>query len=146
MSTLGRDGDHDRTPEQRRRRRFKRLTYGAYWTGIVAMFAGFLLDRILAGAVLYLAGVVVGSAVFAYARFGTDVMLLDERDRRLERAASHYAVMTVGYVGLAVFPVLFVLSAAGRFEFPPTLAGVLYAVSGLFLLWGAYYTWFRSRS
>lgn len=47
---------------------------------------------------------------------------------------------SVVYLGLATFPVLFVLEAAGAFTFGPVLTGVLYSFSALGLTWGAYYT------
>lgn len=136
----------DPAVRERRRRRYKLAIFGPFVGAIVAMFVGIAAGYELVASVLYLAGIVVGSAVLAYVRFATPVMLGDERHLRLERRASHVTITTVGWIGLAVFPVLFVLDAAGRYEFAGVSEGVLFAFSAQFLLWGAVYTVIRLRS
>jgi len=128
------------------RRRWKRAIQGSYLGGSAAIFGGVALGYDLAGAVLYLLGVVLGTALWAIARFRSPVLLYDERDRRLERRASYWAFMIAAGAGLAGFPPLFVLEAAGYYVIEPPLEGVLYAFSALFLLWGACYGVVRSRA
>lgn len=143
------DPTADTAPEsdpEATRRRWKRAINGSYLGGAAAIFGGVVLDYQLAGAILYLLGIVVGTAIWAVARFHSPVLLYDERDRRMERRASHRTILTAAAVGLAVFPVTFVLDAAGYYEIRPPLEGALYTFSALFLLWGALYIYERLRS
>lgn len=127
------------------RRRWKLAIYASYGVGALAIVVGVVVERQLAGAIAYLLGIVLGTAFWAIARFYSPVLLYDERDLRAERRASHRAILTTAAVGLAVFPVLFVLDAAGYYEIQPPLEGALYAVSALFLLWGVLYVVDRVR-
>ena len=123
------------TPE-RKRRRYNRIVFGFYAVGIVALLAGLQFGYELVGSVGYLLGIVGGVASGAYARRRADVRMTDERDRHLARRAGYLTMLLVATGTLAVFPVLFVLDAAGVFTFTPVLEGVLYTVSGIGLLWG----------
>lgn len=131
---------------ERTRRRWKRAINGSYLLGALAIVVGVLVDYQLVGAVAYLLGIVLGTSLWAVVRYRRPIMLYDERDRRIERRASYRTIMTAGAVVLAVFPVLFVLEAAGYYELEPPLVGVLYAFSALFLFWGAFYSVERVQS
>lgn len=128
------------------RRRWKRAIQGCFVAGSVAIFLGVLLGQDLVGAVLYLLGVLLGSGLWIVARFRSPVLLYDERDRRIDGRASHWTVMIAGAAGIAVFPPLFVIEAAGYYAMEPPVEGILYALSALFLLWGVCYGVLRSRS
>lgn len=130
----------------RRRRRWKAVRCAPFVAGIVGMFAGLLLGYALVGSVIHLLGIVLGTASCGAAQLFADVTIYDERSDAIARSASHYTYLTAVYPGLAVFPLLFVLDAAGAFSFGPTATGLLYAFSPLGLTWGAYYTGLRRRS
>lgn len=138
--------DRPQTDVGRRRFRWKATIYGSYTVGIVAMLVAVSLGYDLVGAVVYFLGVCVGTLACGYACFLGDVTISDERFAAIERRASHYTLMGLAYVGIAVFPGLIVLEAAGRFQFGPFLELLLFAFSGLFLLWGGVYTLLRWRS
>lgn len=124
----------------RRRRRWKIAMGSPFAIGIAGMVLGITLGYELAGSVAYLAGIVGGTIACGAASRFADVTLYDERFDDVATRASHYTYLTAVYLGLAVFPVLFVLEAAGEFSFDPLLTGVLYSFSALGLTWGAYYT------
>jgi predicted transporter len=138
--------DRPETGVGRRRFRWKTAIYGSYSFGIVTMLVATTLGFDLVGAIAYFLGVAVGTLACGYACFLGDVTISDERFAAIERRASHYTLMGLAYVGIAVFPGLFVLEAADRFEFGPSLELLLFAFSGLFLLWGGVYTVLRWRS
>lgn len=114
--------------------------------GIAAMLLGIALGYELVGSVVYLAGLVGGTIACGVASRYADVTLYDERFDDVAKRASHYTYLTAVYLGLATFPALFVLDAAGEFAFGPVLTGVLYSFSALGLTWGAYYTLFDRRT
>jgi len=138
--------DRAETPIGRRRQRWKRSIYGSFGVGIVALLVGVGLGFDLVGAIGYFLGVTVGGALCLYACLLGSVTISDERFADIERRASHYTLMGLAYTGLATFPALFVLEAAGEFEFSQPLDTVLLTFSALFLLWGAVYTTLRIRS
>lgn len=138
--------DRPQTEVGRRRFRWKLVIYGSFGVGIVTMVVASALGHDLVGAVAYFVGVAVGSLACVYACFLGDVTIGDERHDAIERRASHYTVMGLAYVGIAVFPTLIVLEAAGEFQLGPPLEFALYGLSGLFLLWGGVYTVLRWRS
>lgn len=138
--------DRPATDVGRRRQHWKLAIFGPYVLGILGLFVGLLIERQLAGSVLYLAGIVGGTVAGTYACFRADVTVTDERFAALERRASHYTILTVAYVGLAIFPLLFVLDTAGEFAFDPTTEALLYGFSALGLLWSAIYAALRARS
>lgn len=133
MSSLG-------TAVGRRRRHWKIATFSPFVIGIVGMVLGIALGYELAGSAVYLAGIVGGTVACGVASRYADVTLYDERFDDVATRASHYTYLTAVYLGLATFPALFVLEAAGEFSFGPVLTGVLYSFSALGLTWGAYYT------
>lgn len=129
-----------------RRRRWRIAIYGAFTVGVLGLLVGVNVGRDLAGALVYLGGVAVGSACCLYACYWDDLTLRDERFAAIERRASHYTVSLIAYVGIATFPLLFVLEAADEFTFGPALEAALYAASALFVLWSVVYVALRIRS
>lgn len=130
----------------RQRRRWRVAIYGSFVVGILGMIVGVELGYDLLGTIVYLVGVAGGAAICLYACYVSSVTIRDERFASIERRASHVTLMALVYASLALFPPLFVLEAAGRFEFGPALEQLLFTVSGLFLVWGAVYTVLRFRS
>lgn len=139
MSTLQAD-------RERRRRRWKVALGAPFVLGILALLSGLLLGYELAGTIGYLLGLVLGTAACGAFKLRGEVTLYDERFDAIAKEASHYTYLTAAYLGLAVFPLLFVLEAAGEFTFDPLARGVLYSFSALGLTWGAYYTVLKRRS
>jgi hypothetical protein len=103
--------DRPETGVGRRRFRWKTAIYGSYSFGIVTMLVATTLGFDLVGAIAYFLGVAVGTLACGYACFLGDVTISDERFAAIERRASHYTLMGLAYVGIAVFPGLFVLEA-----------------------------------
>ena len=127
------------TTTERTRRRYNGVVYGCYAVGIAAMFIGLTFGYELLGSIVYLLGIVAGSASSLLIKRLSSVAITDERDKRLAERTSFLAIRVVVTVGLAIFPVLFVLDAAGQYTFTPLVEGVLYSFSALGLLWGACY-------
>ena len=127
------------TATERARRRYNRIVYGFFAVGIVAMLLGLQFGYELIGSIVYLLGIVGGVGSSTLLKRRTSAPITDERDQQLTMQTSHLAMRIITAVTLAVFPVLFVLDAAGTFEFTPLLEGVLYTVSAIGLLWGLCY-------
>jgi hypothetical protein len=108
--------------------------------GIASFFVGMLLDRTLAGLVVYAVACLGGVAALLYLQFATSVQLSDEREQRLHERASGAVVGIVTYVGLPVIIGLYLLDNLGYYTIPPVVWGAIYAFSGFFLLWGVVYT------
>jgi hypothetical protein len=134
------------TDRVRRRRRWKVVLFGPFVAGILALLLGLALGYELAGTVGYLLGIVLGTVACGVFKLRGEVTLYDERFDAIAKEASHYTYLTAVYLGLATFPLLFVLEAAGEFAFDPLAEGVLYSFSALGLTWGAYYTVLKRRS
>lgn len=121
------------TPE-RKRKRYYRTVWAFYGVGIVAMLAGSVSGYELVGSIVYLLGIAGAFVSSAYLEHRTEVTLSDERDERMLQRASLITVMIVVAVGLAIFPVLFVLEDAGLYTMSPVVSGVLYLYSAIGLL------------
>lgn len=129
-----------------RRRRWKVALFGPYVAGILALLLGLALGYELVGTVGYLLGLVLGTAACGVFKLRGEVTLSDERFDAIAKEASHYTYLTAAFLGLATFPLLLVLEAAGEFTFDPLATGVFYSFSALGLTWGAYYTVLKRRS
>lgn len=126
-------------------RRYRRLVFGILTVGIVSLLVGTLVDRSLAGLVVYAAAVVAGFATMSYAWYHESLSLQDEREAELERRASHVIFQLFGYLGLFAFVALLLLDAAGRRAMTSTEATLLYAYSIISLTWGGVYLVLRYR-
>lgn len=124
------------TPE-RTRKRYYRTIWAFYGVGIVAMLVGSLAGYELVGSVIYLLGITGAFVSSVYLERRTEVTLSDERDERMLQRASLITVLIVVAVGLAIFPVLFVLEDAGLYTMSPVVSGVLYLYGAMGLLLGA---------
>jgi len=138
--------DRPETQVGRRRQRWKQAIYGSFTVGIAALLVGVGIGFELVGTIGYFVGVTAGAALCLYACFVGSVTISDERFSAIERRASHYTLMGLAYAGIATFPALFVLEAAGHFEFSQTQDTLLLALSALYLVWGAVYTALRIRA
>lgn len=122
------------TPE-RKRKRYYRIVWAFYGVGIAGLLLGSLVGYELVGSVTYLLGIAGGALSSVYLQRRTETTLSDERDERLMERASMLTVLIVTAVGLAVFPVLFVLEDAGLYTMSPVVSGVLYLFGAIGILW-----------
>jgi hypothetical protein len=127
-------------------RRYRRLIKGVFAVGIASLFAATAVDRPLPGLVVYAAAVVGGVGMTFYLKYGSPVVLQDERDAALERQASHVVFQLFGYAGLFGFVALFLLDAVGRSALSSTAETLLYAYAAIFLTWGGVYLALRYGS
>jgi uncharacterized membrane protein len=125
-----------------RRKRYRRLLYGVLGVGIVGFFLADRGGRPIVAVGIYWAGVL---GFFAVRRFSS-VALFDERDRTLERRASHDALRLAGAALIIAAPAAFALSETGRYEPPPPVDGVLLGYAALSIVFGAAYLLRRARS
>jgi|AntRauTorcE11898_2_1112593.scaffolds.fasta_scaffold02687_6 uncharacterized membrane protein len=117
-----------------RRRRDRRLFGGLVAAAMLALLTLDYLGRPIAAVLAYWT-FVVGAGVVMYR---SDV-IMDERDRALERVASHRAVLAVG-AGLVVLgPGIGALSEADVYDAPALVDGVLLGWVALFAVWGVAY-------
>ena len=129
----------------RQGRRYRRLILGLVTVGIASLFAGIAVEQSLAGLVVYAVAVVGAMATTAFGRYRSSVTLGDERERELERRASHVTFQLFGYLGLFTFIALFLLDATGRHSIEGATETLLYAYSVISLTWGAIYLGLRYR-
>ncbi|MFB6141878.1 MAG: hypothetical protein ABEJ30_00885 [Halorientalis sp.] len=130
----------------RKGQRYNRIIMAVLAVAVLALFAGTAIGRTFAGLVVYAVACFGGVAALVYLQFGTSVQLGDERDRRLHDRASGALVMLVAYLGLPVIVGLYLLDATGYYTIPPVVWGAIYALSGLYLAWGAVYAVVRYRT
>lgn len=78
---------------------------------------------------------VVGAVVVLY----TSDAIMDERDRALERAASHRTIMVVGAGLIVLGPGIDALAEAGVYDAPALVDGVLFGWVAVFVVWGLAY-------
>jgi len=116
------------------RRRDRRLFGGLI---AAAMFAFFTLDfvgRPIVAVLAYWACVAAAVVVL----YRSDA-IMDERDRALERIASHRAVLAVGAALIVLSPGISALSAADVYDATPFVDGVLFGWLALFVVWTVTY-------
>ncbi|WP_335999634.1 DUF2178 domain-containing protein [Halorientalis halophila] len=129
-----------------RGQKYKRAILGLFAVAFAGFIAGLVLDQMVAGLAVYGVAAVAGVALTLYVQFGSSVRLLDEREQRIEERASHAVINLFAYVGVPTFATLFLLEATGYYEFGPTVSGVLYAFSAIYLVWGLLFTLLRYRT
>lgn len=130
---LGRTTSDDADPLAGRRR--DRRRYG----GLIAaaMLAFLTLDYVGRPIVAVLAyWACVGAAVVLMYRSDA---VMDERDRALERIASHRAVLVIGAALVVLGPGIGALADANAYDSPPLVDGVLLGWVAVFVVWGAAY-------
>ncbi|AQL41832.1 hypothetical protein BV210_03480 [Halorientalis sp. IM1011] len=130
----------------RRGQKYKRVMLGFVAIGVLAFFAGMLIDQYLAGLIVYAVGAMGALVVTVYAEFSDAITFLDERDQRLHERASHATVSAVSYVALPIIVALYLLDAIGQYDIPPVVWGGIWVLSAFYLLWGAVYTVYRYRT
>ena len=129
-----------------RGKRYKQAIYGLIAVGILALIVGSLLDRSLPGLVVYALTVLPAVALALYAQLASPATIQDERERQLERRASHVTFQLFGYLGLFVFVALLLLDATGRYAMTARATTLLYAYAAISLTWGGIYLVLRFRS
>lgn len=129
----------------RQGKRYKWLINGVAVIGIAVFYAGIVLDQLLAGLVVY--AVLCGGAILAelYVRFGSEVPLADERQREIQRLASHVTLWLFGYAGFFALVGLFALDVVGARELGTAGQTLLYAFAVVYLSYGAIYLGLRYR-
>jgi hypothetical protein len=124
-----------------KRQTYRRLMTGSIFGGTAVALVLRSLGYPILGEGVYWIGILAFSAIW----LGTDIQLMDERDRELERRASLSALKIVG-------PVLVVGASSARLltwltdvTVPAMVWGALYGYVGLFVAFGIAYLWHRSR-
>lgn len=124
-----------------RRRRYRRLMFGAVIAGTLGFVVAESVGYPLVGVGLYWAGFLAFLGVWR----GTSVPLFDERDRSLERRAVAITFTLTALVAVAVWPTLRVLGETNVYMAPPAFDGALLTVSAQAVVFGAVYLWLRYR-
>lgn len=134
-STPSGDGIEDAEAALRRRKRHKRLVYGAMAVGIVGygvlltawtVYGGDLLA--IAGVAVYWLGLLVGLGIY----HRSSVSIEDERDERIAAEAAGLTLTVAGAVLILGGPGMVTLDQTGVYEAPPEFAGAMWALAGLF--------------
>lgn len=115
---------------------------------IVAVFGGTavslllrLLDYPVVGEAVYWVGILALLAVWQ----GSDIELMDERDRELERRAGMSAIGIVGAVLVVGASASRLLTWLTDYTVPAFVWGALYGYIGLFIAFGVAYFYHRRR-
>jgi uncharacterized membrane protein len=98
----------------------------------------------------------VGRPILAVAAYWTFVLgavvvlyrsdaIMDERDRALERIASHRTIMLVGAGLIVLGPGVDALAEANVYDVPPIVDGFLFGWVAVFVVWGLSYGVTRFR-
>lgn len=125
-----------------RQRRYRRLMFGFVAAGVVlGLTLREVLDAPLLGEAAYWVGIVGFLAVW----WGTSVELFDERDRSLERRASHLTVSVFAVVLVVGASAARVLSYTDTYAVPSEVWAVLWGYVALFATFGLAYAWLRYR-
>jgi uncharacterized membrane protein len=122
------------------RRRDRRLFGGLIGAAMLAFFTLDLVGRPIVAVLAYWACVAAAVVVL----YRSDA-IMDERDRALERIASHRAVLTVGAALLVLSPSIDALAEANVYDAPPIVDGVIAGWGAVFVVWGVAYGWTRLR-
>jgi uncharacterized membrane protein len=113
------------------RRRDRLMFSGLLAAAILAFFTLDYVGRPIVAAIAYW-----GCAAGAVAVLYRSDVIMDERDRSLERITSHRAVLTVGAALVVLSPGISALSAANVYEATPFVDGILFGWLALFVVWG----------
>jgi uncharacterized membrane protein len=127
-------------------RRYRQLMYGVIVLGVVSLFVSVRVNQYLAGLVVYAAAVVAAFGLYFYVRYSDSLAIADERERTLERRASHLTVQLLGFGSLFAFVALFILDATGRPSIGPTVETLLYTYTVFWVTWGVLRLWLKYRS
>ena len=112
------------------RRRDRRLFAGLIAAAMLAFFTLDYVGRPLVAVLAYWA-----CAATAVVLLYRSDAIMDERDRALERIASHRAILTLGAALVVLGPGISALSAANVYDAPPFVDGVLFGWVALFAVW-----------
>jgi len=136
------------TPDHpiQRGQRYNRIIMTVFGIGILAFFAGMLIDRTLVGLVVYAVACLSGVVALLYLHFVSSVPLGDERDRQLQDRASGAVINLFAFVGLPAIIGLYLLDGFTGYTIGPRLWGAIWAYAALYLTWGAVYTIYRYRT
>lgn len=121
-------------------RRYRRLFVGCLVVAVGGFLVGSNLGYPLVGVGVYWAGVLGMLAVWK----GTSLQVFDERERALDRRASHVTLTIAGLALIAGAPGQVVLSELG-YELSPLVEGALWGLTAQFAVFGVVYVWLRYR-
>lgn len=122
------------------RRRDRRLFGGLIGAAMLAFFTLDFVGRPIVAVLAYWACVTAAVVVL----YRSDA-IMDERDRALERIASHRAVLTVGAALIVLSPGISALAEANVYDAPPIVDGVILGWGAVFVVWGLAYGVTRLR-
>ncbi|MFB6269501.1 MAG: DUF2178 domain-containing protein [Halobacterium sp.] len=122
-------------------RRYRRLMYGSVLGGAL----GFVVAAELGYHLLGLAAYWVGLLGFVAVYRGTDVELYDERDRSIERRASHLALLVVGAAFVVSMSAFSALEATSGFETPVLYEGALLGFAATMGVFAVTCYWLRCQ-
>lgn len=106
---------------------YRRLYIGLWALSGVLLASGIVVGYPLVGVVAFAACAVTSIGVFRY----YDGPLFDERDQRMQEAASKRTLAIMGMTSAIVFPTVTALWALGLIEWPLWLSPIAFFVAGL---------------
>lgn len=121
-------------------RTYRRLFWACFGVAVLGFVAGSSLGYPLAALGVYWVGVLAMLVVWK----GTSIQLFDEREKELDRRASHLTITIVGFVLIVGGPGQILFSRLG-YELSPLLEGALFGYAAQFALFGVVYLWLRYR-
>jgi hypothetical protein len=128
-----------------KRQRYRRLMFGSILGGVAVTLLLRNLGYPIVGEAVYWLGIVAFFAIWK----GTEVRLIDERDRELERRASLTAFQTVGAVAVVGASAVRLLTWLTDFTLAPMVQamfqGAFYGLVGLVLAFGVAYLYHRRK-
>lgn len=125
-----------------RQRRYRRLMFGFVAAGVVL---GLTLREALGAPLLGEAVYWVGIVGFIAVWWASPVTLFDERDRSLERRASHLTLSLFAVVLVVGASTARVLTYTDTYAVPSQVWVALWAYVALFVTFGVAYVWLRYR-
>ncbi|WP_276300448.1 DUF2178 domain-containing protein [Halorussus lipolyticus] len=124
------------------RRKYRRLMYGFVLGGVaVALLLREVLGYPLLSEAVYWIGILGFLAVWQ----GTSLTLFDERDRSLERRASHLTLQLFAVVLVLAASAARVIPRVTAYEVPSAVWPALYGFVALYVTFGAVYLALRYR-
>jgi uncharacterized membrane protein len=122
-------------------RRYRRLFWGCLFLGVLGFLGGDLLGYELVGLGVYWAG---AAGMFLVWK-GTDLQVFDERERELDRRASHVTLTIIAVALIVGGPGQIAFAEVG-FEFSRLMEGALWGYTAQFVVFGVVYLGIRLRS
>lgn len=129
--------NHDRLSSMRK---YRRLFWGSFVVGVLGFLTGSFLGYPIVGVGVYWAAVIGMLVIWK----GTSLQVFDERERALDRRASHITLTLVGLALIIGGPGRAVFSELG-YQASPLVEGALWGYALQFVLFGIVYLALRYR-